>query len=81
MSKSDYLENRVLDAVLNNVALAVAQAHVSPHTADPGEDGAGAECAGGSYAREPASFAAAAGACAGPTCGRRCPRRSGTRSG
>ncbi len=61
MSKSDYLENRVLDAVLNNVALAVAQAHVSPHTADPGEDGAGAECAGGSYAREPASFAAAAG--------------------
>ncbi|MBK8909241.1 MAG: hypothetical protein IPM60_15575 [Rhodospirillales bacterium] len=65
MSKSDYLENAVLDAVLNNTALQVATPYVSLHTADPGENGAGAECSGGSYARQAGSFAAAsAGSCA-----------------
>ncbi len=65
MSKSNYLENKVLDAVLNNTALAVTTPYVSLHTADPAEDGSGAECSGGSYARQAGSFgAAAAGSCA-----------------
>ncbi|MBK8909224.1 MAG: hypothetical protein IPM60_15490 [Rhodospirillales bacterium] len=61
MSKSDYLENAVLDAVLNNTALQVTTPYVSLHTADPGEDASGAECSGGSYARQAGSFGAASG--------------------
>jgi hypothetical protein len=58
MSIADYAENRILDALFNNTALAVAQPYVSLHTADPGETGAN-EVVGGSYARQAASFGAA----------------------
>jgi hypothetical protein len=58
-SISDYAENKILDAIFNNVALAVTTPFVSLHTADPGETGA-SEVAGGSYARQAGSFGAAA---------------------
>lgn len=60
MSISNYLEPKILDAVFNNVSLAVAQAYCSLHTADPGETGA-SEVTGGSYGRQSASFGAASG--------------------
>ena len=64
MSMSDYLENALLDAVFNNVSLAVTTPYCSLHTADPGETG-GNEVSGGSYARQSTSFgAAASGDCA-----------------
>ena len=59
MSISNYLENKILDAVLRNVSLAVTTAYVSLHTADPGETGAN-EATGGSYARQSVAFDAAA---------------------
>ena len=40
MTISNYAELKILDAVLNNVSLAVATVHVKLHIADPGEDGA-----------------------------------------
>ena len=58
-SISDYAENKILDAIFNNVSLAVTTPFVSLHTANPGETGA-SEVAGGSYAREAGSFGAAA---------------------
>jgi hypothetical protein len=51
--------NKILDAIGNNTALQVATAYISLHTADPGATGA-SEVAGGSYARQAASFGAAA---------------------
>ncbi len=39
MSYSDYLEDRINDAVCNAVNLAVPQVYVQLHTADPGENG------------------------------------------
>lgn len=39
MTIANYAENKILDAVFNNVSLAVAQPYVKLHTADPGEDG------------------------------------------
>ena len=62
MSLSDFAENELLDALLNNGSFAGgATVYVSLHTADPGEDGAN-EVAGGSYARQASGgFAAAAG--------------------
>ena len=59
MSISNYAENKILDALFNNTALAVAQPYLSLHSGDPGETGAN-EIAGGSYARQAASFGAAA---------------------
>jgi hypothetical protein len=59
VSISNYAENKILDALFNNVALQVAQAYLSLHSGDPGETGAN-EIAGGSYARQAASFGAAA---------------------
>jgi hypothetical protein len=62
MSKTNYLENKVLDAVLNNVSLAVAQPYVALHTGDPGETGTANEATGANgVARLAASFAAASG--------------------
>ena len=58
MSIANYAENRILDALFNNTSLAIATPYVSLHTADPGETGA-SEVAGGSYARQAASFGAA----------------------
>jgi hypothetical protein len=62
MSISNYAENKMLDAVLNNVSLVVAQAYVKLHIADPGEDGTASAAA--ETARKALSVgAAAAGVC------------------
>jgi hypothetical protein len=58
MSISNYLEAKILDAVFNNVSLAVAQAYASLHSADPGETGASEI---GGTTRQVASFGAAVG--------------------
>ena len=66
-SKSDYLENKVLDAVLNNTSLAVATPYVALFTATPSDAGGGTEVSGGSYARVNSSAswpAASSGSCA-----------------
>jgi hypothetical protein len=39
MSVANSMENKVLDAIFNNVSLAIAQPYVKLHTGDPGEDG------------------------------------------
>ncbi len=39
MSYSDYLEDKINDAVCNNTAFVVAQVYVKLHTGDPGESG------------------------------------------
>lgn len=59
MSISNYLEVELLDAVFNAGAFSVTTPYISLHTADPGETGA-SEVTGGSYARQSASFGAAA---------------------
>ena len=60
MSISNYLENKLLDAVFNATAFNVTgDPYISLHTADPGETGA-SEVTGGSYARQQAAFGAAA---------------------
>ena len=59
---SDYLENALLNATLNNTAFTtVATPYISLHTADPTDAGTGTEVSGGSYARTAASFATASG--------------------
>ena len=59
---SNYLENKVLDYVLRDQAdWAPTSVHLALHTADPAEDGSGAEVSGGSYARQTIDFNAAAG--------------------
>lgn len=60
MSISNYLENKLLDAVFNSTAFSVTgNPYVSLHTADPGETGT-SEVVGGSYARQQADFTVAA---------------------
>ena len=57
---SNYLETKVLDYVLRDQAdWAPTSVHLALHTADPAEDGSGAECSGGSYARQAITFNAA----------------------
>lgn len=51
MSKSNFLENEILDHIFNADYVAPGTLHVSLHTADPGETGA-SEVVGGSYARQ-----------------------------
>lgn len=52
MSKSDYLEKKVLDLVLGAQAFtAPATVYVSLHTADPGEAAGTNEVSGNAYAR------------------------------
>lgn len=58
MSYSDYLEDKINDAVCNNVALQVAQSYLKLHTGDPGE--AGTANAAGETTRHAASFGASA---------------------
>lgn len=59
---SNYLEDRVLNHVFGGVTLAQpAAVYVALHTADPEEDGSGAQVTGGSYARQAATFAASSG--------------------
>ena len=57
---SNYLENKVLDYVLRDQAdWAPTSVHLALHTADPTDAGSGAECSGGSYARQAITFNAA----------------------
>jgi hypothetical protein len=59
---SDYLENAILNATLNATNYtAPTNPYVSLHTADPTDDGSGAELSGGGYARQTASFPTASG--------------------
>lgn len=59
MGMSDYLEEKLLNHVLRNVAYTpAATVYLSLHTADPGDTGA-SEVSGGSYARIALTFAAA----------------------
>ena len=59
---SDYLERKLLDHTLGTTAFThPAQAYLALHTADPTDAGGGAECSGGSYARQTIDFNAAAG--------------------
>lgn len=61
MTIGNFLENALLNAVYNATAFGLSgNPFVSLHTADPGETGA-SEVVGGSYARQQADFAAAAG--------------------
>jgi hypothetical protein len=61
-SISDYLENALLDHVLNNTALSSPVAvYVALYTDDPTDADVGTEVTGGSYARTQATFDAAAG--------------------
>ena len=58
---TDYLENKLLDHVLRNVAYTPpATVYVGLFTAAPGETGGGTEVSGGGYARQAVSFSAAA---------------------
>lgn len=51
-SKSDYLENMLLDTLFSNGTFTKpTNLHFALHSADPGETGAGAELSGGGYAR------------------------------
>lgn len=59
MSISNYAEDKILDAVGNNVSFAVASVYVKLHTGDPGE--AGTNNAAGETTRKLASFSAASG--------------------
>lgn len=57
---SNYLENAVLNYVLRDTAdWAPTAVYLALHTADPAEDGSGAEVSGGSYARQAITFNAA----------------------
>jgi len=60
---SDFLENELLDAVFSQAAYTPTTLYLALHTADPLDDGSGAEVTGGSYARQlcTTSFAVAAG--------------------
>jgi len=61
MTISNYLEDKLMDAVFNATSFGlVGDPYVSLHTADPGETGA-SEAAGGSYARVQAAFGASSG--------------------
>jgi hypothetical protein len=60
MSISNFLEEAVLNKVFRNVNFTVTTVTLSLHTGDPGEDGTANEVAGGSYARQPVTFSAAA---------------------
>lgn len=60
MSKSNYLENKVLDKVLKNVDFTVTTVYVGLHTGDPGEAGTANEATGANgVARVAATFASA----------------------
>ena len=57
---SDYLERKLLDHTLGTAAFThPAQAYLALHTADPTDAAGGAECSGGSYARQTIDFNAA----------------------
>ena len=51
MSKTNYLENKVLDHSLGVTAYTMPTVYLAAFTAAPGEAGGGTEVSGGSYAR------------------------------
>jgi hypothetical protein len=54
---SNYLENAIINATLRNTTYtSPAAVYISLHTADPTDDGSGAEVSGGSYIRQSATF-------------------------
>lgn len=60
-SKTDYLENALLDHVLRNTAFtSPATVYVGLYTVAPTDVGAGTEVTGGSYARQATTFGVAA---------------------
>jgi hypothetical protein len=59
MSYSNYLEDKINEAVCNNVALQVAQSYVKLHVGDPGEDGTAN--AAGETTRKSCSFGTSSG--------------------
>jgi hypothetical protein len=57
MSFSNYLETEILDHVFGGAAYtAPSTLYLSLHTANPDEDGSGAEVSGGGYARQTVAF-------------------------
>lgn len=62
MSKSNYLENKIIDHVLRNTAYTPpSTVYAALYTSNPGEGDTGTEVTGGSYARQSAAFSAASG--------------------
>jgi len=52
MPTSDFLEQKLLETVLNNAAFpTVSTTYVALHTTSPLDDGSGAECVGTNYVR------------------------------
>ena len=62
-SKSDYLENKILDHVLGQASFTQPTPYLALYTTAPNDAGGGTEVSGGSYARQAvaASFGAASG--------------------
>lgn len=59
---SDYLENKLLDHVLRNVAYtSPTTIYVALFTSAPSDAGGGTEVSGGGYARQAVTFSAASG--------------------
>lgn len=52
MSKSDFLENKLLDHMLGKTSYTMPTAYVGLFTAAPSDAGGGTEVTGGSYARK-----------------------------
>lgn len=52
MSKSDYLENKLLDHQLGKTSYTMPTVYVGLFTAAPSDSGGGTEVSGGSYARK-----------------------------
>jgi hypothetical protein len=62
MSKSDYLENIIINLVLRNVGYTpAATVYVALYTAAPSDAGGGTEVSGNAYARVAITFSAASG--------------------
>ena len=60
MSKTNYLEDKILDHVLRNTAYtSPTTVYMALFTAAPGEAGGGTEISGGGYARQAITFGAA----------------------
>jgi hypothetical protein len=53
---SDYLEQKVAEAVFKATAFSVSSVYVSLHTADPGDASGASELADSGYARKAATF-------------------------
>jgi len=64
-AKSNYLEGKLIEHVLRNVSFTSPSAvYLSLHTANPDEDGSGAELSGNGYSRQAITFGAHSnGAC------------------